>query len=143
MQVVSNLLNNAAKYTPDGGRINLRLSCDAQNRALTLTVIDNGNGIDAAFMLEIFNLFTQDARSIDRSQGGLGLGLALVKKLMELHGGSVSAASAGANQGATFTLRMPCALETLAEPATPLPTIAEMGGLLRIQVVDDNADAAQ
>jgi signal transduction histidine kinase len=107
VQVVSNLLTNAATYTPDGGDIVLSLEVDAQATHMTFTVEDNGNGIAAELLPEIFDLFTQGSRPADRSQGGLGLGLSLVKNLVELHGGSIRADSAGEGQGAKFTLRLP------------------------------------
>jgi PAS domain S-box-containing protein len=105
VQVVTNLLNNAAKYTPEGGRIDVDLS--AERGQARLEVIDNGNGIGADLLPAVFDLFTQGSRTLDRAQGGLGLGLALVRKLVELHGGSVDAASAGAGKGSTFTVRLP------------------------------------
>jgi PAS domain S-box-containing protein len=105
VQVVTNLLNNAAKYTPEGGRIDVLLTEDRGQARLT--VADNGNGIGADLLPAVFDLFTQGSRTLDRAQGGLGLGLALVRKLVELHGGSVDAASAGAGKGSTFTVRLP------------------------------------
>jgi signal transduction histidine kinase len=105
VQVVTNLLNNAAKYTPEGGRIDVELT--AERGQARLQVIDNGNGIGADLLPAVFDLFTQGSRTLDRAQGGLGLGLALVKKLVELHGGSVDAASAGPGKGSTFTVRLP------------------------------------
>jgi PAS domain S-box-containing protein len=105
VQVAANLLNNAAKYTPDGGRIDVELAVDGGQARLC--VIDNGNGIGADLLPAVFDLFTQGSRTLDRAQGGLGLGLALVRKLVELHGGSVDAASAGPGKGSTFTVRLP------------------------------------
>ena len=105
VQVVTNLLNNAAKYTPEGGRIDAVLTED--HGQARLQVIDNGNGISADLLPAVFDLFTQGSRTLDRAQGGLGLGLALVKKLVELHGGGVSAASAGPGKGSTFTVYLP------------------------------------
>jgi PAS domain S-box-containing protein len=104
-QVLGNLLNNAAKYTPEGGRISVRLS--REGAAALLRVKDNGVGMSAAMLPKVFDLFTQAERTLDRSQGGLGIGLALVKNLVELHGGSVSAASPGAGQGSEFAVRLP------------------------------------
>jgi signal transduction histidine kinase len=105
VQVVANLLNNAAKYTHEGGRIEVALAArDGQAR---LTVRDNGTGIGPDLLPEIFDLFTQGSRTLDRAQGGLGLGLALVRKLVELHGGEVSASSPGQGQGSTFTVTLP------------------------------------
>jgi signal transduction histidine kinase len=105
VQVVANLLNNAAKYTHEGGRIEVALTAD-DGRA-RLTVRDNGTGIGPDLLPVVFDLFTQGSRTLDRAQGGLGLGLALVHKLVELHGGEVSASSAGQGQGSTFTVTLP------------------------------------
>jgi PAS domain S-box-containing protein len=105
VQVVANLLNNAAKYTHEGGRIEVALAAgDGQAR---LTVRDNGTGIGPDLLPVVFDLFTQGSRTLDRAQGGLGLGLALVRKLVELHGGEVSASSPGQGQGSTFTVSLP------------------------------------
>jgi len=112
VQVVTNLLNNAAKYTPEGGRIDVRLT--AERGQARLDVADNGNGIGADLLPAVFDLFTQGSRTLDRAQGGLGLGLALVRKLVELHGGSVDAASAGAGKGSVFTVRLPLLAEAPA-----------------------------
>src|SRR5437868_5602585 len=105
-QVVSNLLHNAAKYSEDGGRIQLELEV-AQGEALII-VSDSGIGIDAALLPRIFDLFQQGARSLDRIQGGLGVGLTLARRLVELHGGTVAASSAGPKQGAEFRVTIPC-----------------------------------
>jgi signal transduction histidine kinase/CheY-like chemotaxis protein len=143
VQVVSNLLSNAAKYTPAGGRIALRLGMAPDDRQMTLQVEDNGQGIAPELMPDIFALFTQGSRSSDRSQGGLGLGLSLVKHLVELHEGSIDTSSEGPGKGATFTLRLPCCeLQALPHPAEAAPA-AHVGGRLRLMVVDDNMDAAQ
>jgi PAS domain S-box-containing protein len=143
VQVLANLLNNAAKYTPEGGRIELRM--EVAQREVELTVSDNGIGIDSKVLPRVFDLFTQAERSPDRSQGGLGLGLALVKSLVELHGGRVLADSAGAGTGATFTIRLPRADRSAADP---LPRdgsagLPRTGRPLRLMVVDDNRDAAR
>ncbi|WP_075794424.1 PAS domain-containing sensor histidine kinase [Massilia putida] len=105
VQVVANLLNNAAKYTPEGGRIEVDL--EAADGQAFLAVRDNGNGIGPDLLPVVFDLFTQGSRTLDRAQGGLGLGLALVRKLVELHGGQVDAASAGPGRGSTFTVTLP------------------------------------
>lgn len=107
VQVVSNLLNNAAKYTPEGGAIALTVHSDSK-RAL-IDVEDNGIGIDAALLPHVFDLFTQAQRTPDRSQGGLGIGLALVKSIVSLHGGEITASSAGPGTGSTFTVALPLA----------------------------------
>jgi len=105
VQIVANLLTNAAKYTPEGGRIEVRL--DAEDGQAVLAVHDNGSGIGPDLLPVVFDLFTQASRTLDRAQGGLGLGLALVRKLVDLHGGTVSVASPGPGQGSTFTVKLP------------------------------------
>jgi signal transduction histidine kinase/ActR/RegA family two-component response regulator len=140
VQVVSNILNNAAKYTPPGGRVDLRVRRDGDEAVIA--VCDNGQGIDPQVLPYIFDLFTQAERTPDRSQGGLGIGLALVKSLVALHGGRVAANSPGLSQGSEFSVRLPVLQEgpalavedSKARPAT---------GPVRVLVVDDNADAAQ
>ena len=139
VQVMSNLLTNAAKYTPDAGRIELTVK-GAAGQA-TVEVRDNGVGIPAELMPEIFELFTQGSREADRSQGGLGLGLALVKHLTELHGGTVGVVSDGAGQGSTFTIRLPRPALSVGV-ARPSPAVSQPERLLSILVVDDNVDAA-
>ncbi|MEO7742311.1 MAG: ATP-binding protein, partial [Usitatibacter sp.] len=139
VQVIANLLNNAARYTLKGGRIDLSLRSDGDSAVLR--VADNGQGIDAALMPHVFDLFTQGARTPDRSLGGLGIGLALVKRLVELHGGAVRAESAGPGQGSAFTVALPLVLAARAES---LPRdAAGAGRARRIMVVDDNRDAAE
>ena len=118
VQVIANLLNNAAKYTPQGGALTLRLRADA--RQVEIAVQDNGAGIDAALLPTLFDTFTQAALTPDRREGGLGLGLALVKRLTELHGGTVRAESAGLGHGSTFTVSLPRA-------ETGAPTGSEPG----------------
>ncbi|MBB6133630.1 signal transduction histidine kinase [Massilia aurea] len=142
VQVVANLLGNATKYTPEGGHITLHLAQQAD--AWVIDVTDDGIGMDARLVERVFDLFTQAERTPDRSQGGLGLGLALARSLVELHGGSVGAMSAGPGLGSTFTVRLPCfAQEAPAAPvASPLAGSASAVGPLRILVVDDNLDAA-
>jgi PAS domain S-box-containing protein len=104
VQVVANLVTNAAKYTPEGGRIDVTLA--ARDGQAVLSVHDNGSGIGPDLLPVVFDLFTQGTRTLDRAQGGLGLGLALVRKLVELHGGTVTAACPGPGQGSTFTVRL-------------------------------------
>ncbi|WP_051971702.1 sensor histidine kinase KdpD [Massilia sp. 9096] len=108
VQVVANLLGNAAKYTPEGGRIHLALRVHAERGEAQVRVEDNGIGIDPALLPHVFDSFMQGSRSAGRAEGGLGLGLALVKRLAELHGGSVAAFSAGPGQGSCFVLTLPC-----------------------------------
>jgi CheY-like chemotaxis protein len=139
VQIVTNLLNNAAKYTPQGGRIELELNPDGDT--VRLVVRDNGIGIDAALLPHVFDLFVQGERSFDRAQGGLGIGLALVKSLVEQHGGCISAASRGPGAGSEFTVWLPRA-QTTSVPDMPRHGDAAAGRPLNILIVDDNADAA-
>ena len=141
VQVAANLLNNAAKYTPDGGVLHVSLA--RRDRMAVLQVRDNGIGIGADLLPVVFDLFTQAERTPDRAQGGLGLGLALVKKLVELHGGAVEAHSAGQGQGSTFTVRLPLLAASGSAVAVPAAAAPASLGPLRILVVDDNVDAAQ
>jgi len=148
VQVIGNLLSNAVRYTPERGSI--IVAAWAEEGRAVAAVQDNGMGIAPALMPELFDLFTQGSRSVDRSQGGLGLGLALVKHLVELHGGQVEAASEGQGRGATFTVRLPMAhlpLPLPAERAAHAGTVADSRangrGGLNILIVDDNVDAAQ
>jgi signal transduction histidine kinase/ActR/RegA family two-component response regulator len=140
-QVVGNLLVNAAKYTPPGGRIELSL-CRDESVAL-ISVRDNGIGIPTEMQSKIFELFTQVDPSPTRSQGGLGIGLMLVKTLVELHGGSVRAASPGPGQGSQFTILLPLAVAQ-PSPGPEPPVEASSGPLpaLRVLVVDDNDSAS-
>ena len=141
VQVLTNLLNNAAKYTPEGGC--LALSVTTRDEQIAIGIADNGIGIGPDLLPHIFDLFTQAERTPDRSQGGLGLGLALVSSLMALHGGSVSASSPGRGLGSTFTLLLPCMGEVA--PAVPVAPALQppSGRALRLLVVDDNMDAAE
>ncbi|MDB5918523.1 MAG: hypothetical protein JWR40_2757 [Massilia sp.] len=150
-QVVSNLLNNAAKYTPPGGRIEIAARRDGGN--VLICVKDNGVGIPAASLSSIFDMFSQVRHNLSRAQGGLGVGLSLVRRLVEMHGGTVSAASGGSGQGSRFTVSLPLA----SSAAAPLPPIqladadvdvdadtgAGAGRHLRLLVADDNVDAAE
>jgi PAS domain S-box-containing protein len=143
-QVVSNLLNNAAKYTPAGGRIDL--SAERDGDGAVLRVRDDGIGIPEEMLPKVFDLFTQVEPSRDRAQGGLGIGLSLVKKLVELHGGTVTGESAGVGRGSTFTVRLPlpAAGPRLGNKAAPEPDgVAPRGAGLRVLVVDDNVDGAE
>lgn len=141
-QALGNLLNNAAKYTPPGGHIRLRWWREAGHALVE--VKDNGVGIPGDMLETVFQLFAQAGRTLDRAQGGLGIGLYLVRSLVEMHGGSVTAASAGPNLGSTFTVRLPCPETAVqAEPPTNEPAPAAERAPLRILVVDDNVDAAE
>jgi signal transduction histidine kinase/ActR/RegA family two-component response regulator len=140
-QVVSNLINNAAKYTPNGGRIVAHLQEHA--REAVVTVEDNGTGIPHEMLQEVFEMFTQVNRTLDRAQGGLGIGLSLVKKLVSLHGGTIVAESEGADRGSTFTVHLPAVpapAEGLRKPADS--DDMARAGHWRVLIVDDNADAA-
>ena len=142
-QVVSNLLNNAAKYTPAGGRIDLSLHEDAGMAVITVT--DSGVGIPADSLVSVFDMFKQVDRHMERAQGGLGIGLSLVRRLVEMHGGAVSATSAGAGRGSTFEVRLPLALgDGALERRATQRSSADASPLagLRVLVVDDNVDAA-
>ncbi|MCD2518868.1 PAS domain-containing protein [Massilia sp. G4R7] len=141
VQVLANILGNAAKYTPARGHIVLDAGI-ADGRAV-VSVRDNGVGMAPELVASAFELFHQGKRSPDRSQGGLGVGLALVRSLVQLHGGTVSAASEGEGRGSTFTVTLPLlSLPDRAAPgaAAPLP---RAGDALRVLVVDDNVDAAE
>jgi PAS domain S-box-containing protein len=141
-QVFSNLLTNSAKYTPRGGHI--WLAAERRGEDVVVTVRDNGIGIPPESLHSIFDMFSQVDRSIERSTGGLGIGLALVKGLVDMHGGRVTAESAGMGKGSTFTVRLP-ALESRPErggEGTPAEGPATNAPGRRILVVDDNRDSA-
>lgn len=140
-QVLSNLLHNAAKFTAPGGAITL--SAERAAGELVIKIIDNGIGIPAELLTEVFEPFRQVNTSIERSQGGLGIGLALVKTLVEMHGGTVRAASGGTGRGSEFVVRLPALTEL---PELPAPTAAARPVATpgrRLLVVDDNVDAAE
>ncbi len=143
---MQNLLHNSAKYTPPGGRIELSLRREGDTAVIR--VRDNGIGIAAELLPKVFDLFMQAERPVDRSDGGLGIGLTLVRQLIELHGGSVDAASEGPGRGAEFTVRLPCTAAHSHEPAMSAGdarhTAAQTAsGRRRILVVDDNRDSAE
>jgi signal transduction histidine kinase/CheY-like chemotaxis protein len=141
-QVFQNLLTNAAKYSEPGSQIVLRARGDAEQ--VIVEVTDQGIGISADLMPRLFDLFVQDDRALDRSQGGLGIGLTIVKSLCELHGGTISAVSAGIGHGSTFTVMLPRAAR--ADPPIPVRAsehVARPATGIRVLVVDDNIDAAQ
>jgi PAS domain S-box-containing protein len=142
VQVVGNLLTNAAKYTPEGGTILLKTA--VREDRILVEVTDNGIGMDKELVERAFDLFAQAERSSDRSSGGLGLGLALVKSLVELHGGTVTCASEGLGMGSTFTVCLPRLLER-PQPVDHLAggeKLPPVHAPLRVMVVDDNVDAA-
>jgi CheY-like chemotaxis protein len=140
-QILTNLLNNAAKYTDPGGKIALVL--EEQNGESVLRVRDTGIGIGAEMLPRIFDLFVQAERRLDRSQGGIGIGRTLVKKLVEMHGGNIEARSAGLGQGSEFVVRLPTTTEPI-ETSAGETNGSESQPLLRrrVLVVDDNPDAA-
>jgi signal transduction histidine kinase/CheY-like chemotaxis protein len=143
-QVVWNLLSNAVKFTPQGGKITIRIQQDRSHAKVT--VQDTGQGIEAEFLPRVFDRFRQADSSTTRSFGGLGLGLAIVRHLVELHGGTVSAESEGVGKGATFTARFPL-LKDRAEPVSPGVELnaAEVRSLdgLRVLLVDDEPEARE
>ncbi len=141
-QVFSNLLNNACKYTPPGGRIELIVQ--RSHSEVTVTVRDNGIGIEPALLPRVFEIFEQGDRSLERTQGGLGIGLTLVKQLVELHGGRVEARSAGSGHGSTFTVRLPVQTLAASNGMPPLPGPQDPDAPpRRVLVVDDNQDGAE
>ena len=140
-QVLANLLTNAAKYTPASGRI--RVTAVREDGQVVLSVQDTGIGISSELLPRVFDLFVQARQAIDRAQGGLGLGLALVKNLVGMHGGTVSAQSDGPGRGSTFTVRLPAVegpveSEVLVSP----PSVSRSVLKQRVLVVDDSADGA-
>jgi signal transduction histidine kinase/CheY-like chemotaxis protein len=141
VQVLANILNNAAKYTPEGGH--LRLEVQAGEREVRIEVSDDGIGMAPEVVTRVFDLFAQAERSVDRASGGLGLGLALVKSLVELHGGTVACDSPGLGKGSRFVVTLPRLAERApaAQGRSGGEDAAEAGPL-RILVVDDNEDAA-
>lgn len=143
-QVVANLLTNAARYSEPGGDIALRACRDAAGW-LRISVADQGIGLAPAMLIQVFDLFFQGKRAMDRSEGGLGIGLALVKNIVELHGGSVEARSAGPGRGSEFIVLLPQRSAGAPEAATPEPEPAPAAAApqRRILIVDDNADAAE
>ena len=138
-QIVVNLLNNAAKYSENGGHI--RLSVGHEGGDIVIRVKDAGIGIPPEKLPEMFQLFTQADQSSARSEGGLGIGLTIVKKLIEMHGGGIIARSEGLGKGSEFVVRLPAAKSAAATPTTTGPTAA--GRTFRILIVDDNVDTAR
>ncbi|HVR39901.1 MAG TPA: MASE1 domain-containing protein [Thermoanaerobaculia bacterium] len=137
-QIIANLLHNAAKFTPDEGRIDI--AADVEDSMLTLRVRDSGEGMSADVLAHVFEVFVQGPPPLDRPQGGLGVGLTLVRRLVELHAGSVEAMSTGTGCGSEFIVRVPLSSAPLVVEETP--RVAAPGeGSRRILVVDDNADA--
>jgi CheY-like chemotaxis protein/nitrogen-specific signal transduction histidine kinase len=142
-QVISNLLTNAAKYTPAEGEIVVDANRDGDD--IGLSVRDNGIGIAADSIGRVFEPFVQEQQALDRSRGGLGLGLTIVRNFVELHGGTVAVASEGLNAGSTFTVRLPAVpgTEVTDELRTTQPLRIHHANARRVLVVDDNVDAAE
>jgi two-component system CheB/CheR fusion protein len=139
-QVIVNLLANAVKYTPQGGHITL--AAYPEDHQIVIKVKDTGVGIPREMLPRVFDLFTQVNPQIDRTKGGLGIGLTVVRRLTEMHGGTVSATSDGLGQGSEFTVRLPRSYEDAAEISrTSSPTHVPPG--LRVLVVEDNVDMAR
>ncbi|WP_312165573.1 hybrid sensor histidine kinase/response regulator [Massilia timonae] len=145
VQVMANLINNAAKYTPDGGEITVCADAVPDAGQVKLSVKDNGIGIDAALLPDVFELFTQAKRTPDRAQGGLGLGLALVRSMVNLHGGQVQAHSDGPGRGSCFSVVLPLGVDGAGDDAMRREDDAALAAhsTLRIMIVDDNRDAAE
>jgi signal transduction histidine kinase/DNA-binding response OmpR family regulator len=145
VQVLGNLLNNAAKYTEEGGHI--RLGAGREGDEAVIRVADTGMGIPEEMLGSIFDMFTQVSRSLDRSQGGLGIGLTLVRQLVEMHGGCVQAHSAGPGKGSEFVVRLPLLKEEdgrMKDESPPVsPSIFRRHPARKVLVVDDNIDAAE
>ncbi len=139
-QVIGNLLNNAAKYTDEGGQITLTVGREASEAVVR--VRDTGTGIASEMLPNVFDLFTQAERTLDRSQGGLGIGLALVRSLVELHGGTVQVFSAGLGAGSEFVVRLPVLEAEAGAPGRGGEAAAPPATPRRILVVDDNVDSA-
>jgi signal transduction histidine kinase/DNA-binding response OmpR family regulator len=139
-QVFTNLLHNAVKYTEPGGRIWIELAAEAND--VIVRVRDTGVGISSELLPSVFDLFTQAKRSLDRAQGGLGIGLTLVRRLVELHEGTVEASSEGPNRGSEFVVRLPACTDTLEKRKNIPSAAAQNASPLRVVVVDDNEDGA-
>ncbi|WP_229792477.1 ATP-binding protein [Cognatilysobacter bugurensis] len=139
IQSVANLLNNAAKYTPAGGKVAIALR--PEQMSATISVEDSGIGMNSALLPRVFDLFVQGERTPDRSQGGLGIGLALVHALVTRHGGTIVASSAGLGQGSCFAMTLPTIVPRTGTPH-PMPALALNQLQRRVLVVDDNVDAA-
>lgn len=143
-QIISNLLNNAAKYTPSGGKIIFKVKRDGAQVVLSIT--DNGIGIESRTLPHIFDLFSQVDHKSSHAQGGLGIGLFLVRRLVDLHGGTIGAASDGLGQGSTFTIILPLAIAAQPQTASSEDTgrtETPQAAKLKVLVVDDNIPSAQ
>src|SRR5262249_901919 len=138
-QIITNLLQNAVKYTPAGGSISIDVATDAREAILRVT--DTGRGIPAEMLSQVFELFAQVEQPIDRSLGGLGVGLTLTRRLVELHGGTIPAFSEGEGRGAQFTVRLP--LDVTAAPFGPPFEPLPRGRPRRILIIEDSQDARE
>jgi CheY-like chemotaxis protein len=147
VQILSNLLHNAAKFTPSNGRIEVaaerREGSGSASDELVLTVSDTGVGIASDLLPHVFDLFAQGERLALQSHGGMGIGLSLARQLVEMHGGSIEATSAGPGCGSTFTLRLPIADAPASPDTSVAPSARGTTTRRRVLVIDDNADAAQ
>ncbi len=141
-QMIGNLLNNAVRFTERGGCVEVHVECDVQRRLALVRVVDTGVGLEPELMARLFDPFSQARQDLARSKGGLGLGLALTKGLVELHGGGVAVDSEGPGQGAAFTLRLPLAGAELPR-APQAPLLEACGKRHRVLVIEDNEDAAR
>ena len=141
-QIVSNLLNNSAKYTPRGGHV--RLTVERKDGTAVVSVKDDGVGIPPAMIGRVFDMFTQVDRTLEKTTGGLGIGLSLVEGLLDMHGGSIEALSDGEGMGSEFVVRLPIMMDVVAGPerSDGLTSQVTPSALCRILVVDDNVDAA-
>ena len=140
-QVISNILNNAAKYTPPGGKIEVASHADGDYAVITVT--DNGIGLSAEHIASVFSMFAQVQAEVDRAQGGLGIGLHLVKRLVDLHGGEVSVLSAGLGQGCSFSIRLPRVQQEPPGARSGAQAQSGRARVLDILIVDDNVDSAE
>ncbi|HTD50433.1 MAG TPA: ATP-binding protein, partial [Acidimicrobiia bacterium] len=143
-QALTNILFNAAKFTEPGGNVTVTAERDGQD--VVICVVDTGVGIAPAMLPKVFELFAQGDRTFDRRSTGLGIGLAVVRRLVELHGGAVRVHSDGPGRGTTVTMRLPCVkagAPATAQPADGVAQSSQTPDLYRVLVVDDNADAAE
>jgi signal transduction histidine kinase/ActR/RegA family two-component response regulator len=143
-QVLANLVQNAAKFTDPGGTVTVTVGIDPRQRSANMTVQDTGVGMTSETLRHVFEPFSQVESSVERSRGGLGLGLMLVKGLVDLHGGDVQASSAGLGRGAEFTVRLPLAAPTSLLTSGPpaMPAVTRIPNGLRILIIDDQRDAS-
>ena len=139
-QVILNLINNAAKYTPEGGRIEVRVALEGDEGVVCVS--DNGLGISPSLLDRVFDLFSQGERTLDRAEGGLGIGLTLARRLVLLHGGTIVAQSPGTGKGSTFTVRLPRLSLALPRSEASIAGVEHAARRRTILVVDDNEDSA-